>query len=58
MDALPLFSSLPSSDFDWATRGYCARYFGDAGLGFAVLHLESLAVAQGTEAVFRDGSLA
>jgi hypothetical protein len=57
VDSLPLSNSLPSSDFDWATCGYCARDFGDAGLDSAIFHLEPLAVAQGIEAVLRNGSL-
>ncbi len=57
MDALSLSHSLPSSNFDWATCGYCAKYFGHAGLESTFFHLEPLAVAQGVEAVLGDGSL-
>jgi len=57
MDSVPLPNSFPGSFVNWATSGSNARFFGDAGLGSAIFCFEPLAVAAGTEAVLRDGSL-
>jgi len=57
VDALSLCSTFPCSNFDWATVGYSAGFDSYARLDFVIFPLEPLAMAQGTEAVFWDGSV-
>jgi hypothetical protein len=57
VDTLPLHRELPCGDFDWVTVEYYAGCNSNAGLDCAIFPLEPLVVAQGTEAIFRNGSL-
>ena len=57
MDPIPISGSFSRSTFNWATSGLSTRIFSDPGLGATVFRFESLAVATGLEAVFRDGGV-
>ena len=57
MDTFPLSDSLPRCAFNWATCRYCAGFVDDAGLELTLFRCEPLAMAQGIEAVLRNGGL-
>ena len=57
VDAFSLFDSFSGFNLDRITRRYRPRFVGDAGLGYGVFCVESVAVAAGFETVFGHGSL-
>jgi len=57
LDSVPLPNSFPSSSVNWATSGSVRGFLVILGWGLLFFCFEPLAVAAGTEAVLRDGSV-